>query len=102
MHLDKDKEIEKCYQCSHLNKAQVCTLTNEQIPDLFRIPFWCPLPNNLDNDLLTRAIELKRLQGVLRATLDRRCRGDEVLDSALTSVELETVLLISSIKKKEK
>ena len=101
MPLDKNKEIEKCYQCSHLNKALVCTLAQEQIQDIFRIPFWCPLPTE-PKKLLERAIELKRATGVLRATINRRHPDDDALDNALTNVELEAVLLISSIKKEEK
>lgn len=98
--------VESCYHCLHLDKSSICTLMKDEIKDVFAVPLWCPLPSVDENynkvSDKSRAIEAQRLMGVLRATIDRRCAPDQVLIDALTAVECEISILISSLDKKEK
>lgn len=106
VHHDGNQNIDCCYQCRHMSRASECTLMKEELRDIFKIPLWCPLPST-DEEYKqvsdrVRAIEVSRLLGVLRSTVDRRCAPDQVLSDALTAVECEIAILVSSLDKKEK
>lgn len=100
--LDQDKPVANCYTCRRMTKDGLCTVMQYQIVDVFGLPNWCPLPEAEGQEDLERALEVERLLGVMKSTLNRKCVSDPSVEDALIAVQCEIALLVSSLKKSEK